>query len=153
MIVKERDLPRLRQKHRNKDIILALGSFDLLHYGHIKYLEWCKHGDILVVAVNSDKEIRARKGNSRPIIGEEDRLKLLDALRPIDYALLAIWDGGTYDEVSYRIAERLAPDTVVLYNEYAHEVPEWSARVPGARIVIDIQLNNTDHQYHPPKSE
>lgn len=80
-------IPKLK-KH-GKRIVFTNGCFDLMHYGHAKYLEEAKRkGDILIVGVNSDASIRRIKGKKRPIIGEEDRLHLVAALESVDFAVL-----------------------------------------------------------------
>jgi len=79
----------LRLKSQGKKIVFTNGCFDLLHYGHAKYLEEAKKkGDMLVVAVNSDASVRRIKGKQRPIIRESNRLKLVAALESVDYAVL-----------------------------------------------------------------
>lgn len=76
-------------KSKGKKIIFTNGCFDLLHYGHIKYLEDAKKkGDILIVAVNSDSSVKKIKGNQRPIIGQGDRIRTVAALESVDYAVL-----------------------------------------------------------------
>lgn len=76
-------------KSRGKKIVFTNGCFDILHYGHVKYLQESKRrGDILVVAVNSDASIRRIKGKKRPIVNEKDRLRTLAALESIDYVVL-----------------------------------------------------------------
>lgn len=73
-------------KAQGKRIVLGNGCFDLLHVGHIRYLKGAKAlGDILVIAVNSDEFIRARKGPPRPLFPLEERLELLEALECVDY--------------------------------------------------------------------
>ena len=68
-------------KKEGKKIVFTNGCFDILHLGHIKILEYAKsQGDILIVGVNSDTSVRELKGKSRPVIHEEDRMKLLEAL-------------------------------------------------------------------------
>lgn len=79
----------LRLKNKGKKIVFTNGCFDLLHYGHVKYLEDAKRqGDILVVAVNSDASVRKIKGRKRPIVNEKDRLRLIAALESVDYVAL-----------------------------------------------------------------
>ncbi len=76
-------------KKEGKKIVFANGCFDLLHYGHIDYLLGAKKlGDVLIVAVNSDKSVKQYKGDDRPIIPQEQRLEILDAIRFIDYIIL-----------------------------------------------------------------
>jgi len=76
-------------KKQGKKIVFTNGCFDLLHYGHAKYLEEAKNkGDILIVGVNSDASIRRIKGKKRPIVGEKCRLHLIAALESVDFAVL-----------------------------------------------------------------
>lgn len=78
-----------RLKARGKRIVFTNGCFDILHYGHVKYLEDAKRkGDILVVAVNRDASIRRIKGKKRPIINEADRAKVISGLASVDYVVL-----------------------------------------------------------------
>jgi D-beta-D-heptose 7-phosphate kinase/D-beta-D-heptose 1-phosphate adenosyltransferase len=76
-------------KMKGKRIILTNGCFDLLHYGHVKYLQDAKRkGEILVVAVNSDASVRRIKGPGRPIMNEKDRARIIAALESVDYVVL-----------------------------------------------------------------
>ena len=78
-----------RLKKAGEKIVFTNGCFDLLHYGHVKYLEDAKRkGDILVVAVNSDSSVRKIKGRNRPIVNEKDRLGVIAALESVDYVVL-----------------------------------------------------------------
>lgn len=78
-----------RLKRQGKRIVFTNGCFDILHYGHARYLHDARNkGDILIVAVNSDSSVRKIKGKGRPIVGEDYRLKLLSALESIDYLVL-----------------------------------------------------------------
>jgi len=75
---------RLRKKR--KKIVFTNGCFDILHLGHIKYLEKCKHlGDILIVGLNSDSSVRKIKGKKRPIQNEKERSLILSAMECVDY--------------------------------------------------------------------
>ena len=74
-------LNRLRAE--GKTIVTTNGCFDILHAGHVRYLEKAKSfGDILIVALNSDKSVKSIKGEGRPINNENDRAEVLSALRP-----------------------------------------------------------------------
>ncbi len=78
-----------RLKTQGKKIVFTNGCFDLLHYGHVKYLEDAKRkGHILVVAINNDASVRRLKGNKRPIINQKDRLLTIAALESVDYVVL-----------------------------------------------------------------
>jgi rfaE bifunctional protein nucleotidyltransferase chain/domain len=74
------------EKTKGKKIVFTNGCFDLLHRGHLHILtEAKKLGDLLIVAVNSDRSVRAIKGASRPILSLEERTELLAALEVVDY--------------------------------------------------------------------
>lgn len=76
-------------KRRGKTIVFTNGCFDLLHYGHVQYLEEAKQkGDCLVVAVNSDSSVKRIKGPGRPLVGQEDRLRTIAALESVDFVTL-----------------------------------------------------------------
>jgi len=77
-------LPQLQA--RGKTVVFTNGCFDLLHGGHIKFLEESRRlGDVLVVAVDSDASVRQVKGEGRPVIGEDQRVRILAALTAVDY--------------------------------------------------------------------
>ena len=103
-----------------KTIALANGVFDLLHVGHIRYLEGAKaEADRLVVAVNDDEAVRALKGEGRPVMGQADRAELIAALRCVDYVV--IFAGRTVGDVLLR----LKPDVHCKGTDYTVEtVPE-----------------------------
>jgi len=74
---------------KSKKLVMTNGCFDLLHYGHCRYLENCKkQGDILVVALNSDSSIKELKGPTRPIIDEENRAYMLSCLHFVDFIIM-----------------------------------------------------------------
>lgn len=78
-----------RLKQNGKRIVFTNGCFDILHYGHIKYLQDARSkGDYLVVAVNSDSSIRKIKAKNRPVIAQADRLKTVAALASVDFVVL-----------------------------------------------------------------
>lgn len=74
---------------RNKKIVFTNGCFDLLHVGHVRYLQEAKKlGEILVVGVNSDASVRRLKGPTRPVQNENDRAEILAALKAVDFSVL-----------------------------------------------------------------
>lgn len=91
---KIKNTPELRKiisrlKNKGKKIVFTNGCFDLLHYGHVSYLEEAKRkGDILVVALNSDRSVKRIKGKNRPLVNEKDRLRIVAALESVDYVTL-----------------------------------------------------------------
>ncbi len=91
MLVAQNQLDGLLKKLRQecKTIVTTNGCFDILHVGHVRYLEKAKSfGDVLIVALNSDKSVKSIKGEGRPINNENDRAEVLSALRSVDYVVL-----------------------------------------------------------------
>ena len=91
MLVNRNELDNLINKLRseNKTIVTTNGCFDILHVGHVRYLQKAKSfGDVLIVALNSDKSVKSIKGDSRPINNENDRAEVLSALRSVDYVVI-----------------------------------------------------------------
>ncbi len=120
-------------KKNNKTIALANGGFDLLHVGHIRYLEASKKmADILVVALNSDHSLQSLKGSNRPIIDEKGRIKMISALSCVDYVTL--FDQNRVDQVLIS----LKPDFHCKGTDYTEEtVPEReTVRSYHGRIAI-----------------
>jgi rfaE bifunctional protein nucleotidyltransferase chain/domain len=82
-----REAERLRQEGRR--LVLTNGCFDLLHAGHVDYLERARElGDALAVAINADESVRELKGPTRPVNPAEDRARVLAALRAVDYVVV-----------------------------------------------------------------
>ncbi len=78
-----------RLKREGKRIVFTNGCFDILHYGHVKYLQDAKaKGDYLVVAVNSDSSVKKIKGKGRPVVPQGDRMRTLAVLGCVDFVLL-----------------------------------------------------------------
>ena len=114
-------------------IVLANGAFDLLHVGHVRYLEGAKAlGDRLVVAINSDRSVRALKGADRPAVPEAERAELLAALECTDAVLV-------FDESDVRAVIRaLQPDVHAKGTDYTVDsVPERAeVEAYGGRVAI-----------------
>lgn len=107
-------------RNRGKRVVFANGCFDMLHGGHISYLQSAKaRGDMLVVGVNSDVSMKKIKGEKRPIYPQEERLELLAAIEVVDYLLL-------FDEESCdHLLRELHPDVHAKGTDYTREtVPE-----------------------------
>jgi D-beta-D-heptose 7-phosphate kinase/D-beta-D-heptose 1-phosphate adenosyltransferase len=82
-----KEVSRLRRA--GKKVVFTNGCFDLLHYGHVKYLESARAaGDILVVGVNSDSSVKRLKGPNRPIVGQRYRVRVIAGLECVDYAVI-----------------------------------------------------------------
>ncbi len=122
-----------RDRTQKLTIAFANGAFDLPHVGHVRYLESAKReADRLVVAINSDRSVRALKGPTRPILPEADRAELVDALRAVDYVVI-------FDEPTVApLLELLKPDVHCKGTDYTIDtVPEReTVRAYGGRIAI-----------------
>ncbi len=116
-----------------RTVAFANGGFDMLHVGHVRYLEAAKReADVLVVAVNSDASVRAAKGEGRPVLPESARAELVAALRCVDY--VTIFSDPTVD----RLLTLLKPDVHCKGTDYTVDtVPEReTVRSYGGRIAI-----------------
>jgi len=103
-------------KTKGKRIVFTNGCFDLLHIGHVRYLEEAKaRGDVLVVGVNSDGSVRRLKGSKRPILPEEERAEILSGLGCVDYVTL-------FHELDpMRLITSLQPDILVKGGDWTKE--------------------------------
>lgn len=122
MLTDRKDLRALIDKiHKEgKTVVTTNGCFDILHVGHIRYLEKTKSfADYLIVLLNSDKSVRSIKGPSRPINNEADRAEILSALRCVDYVVL-------FDEDSPKnLLDEMKPDVYTKGADYTMEtLPE-----------------------------
>jgi D-glycero-beta-D-manno-heptose 1-phosphate adenylyltransferase len=101
-------------------IVLTSGSFDLIHLGHVKYLQKAKEfGGFLVVGVDSDAKIRRRKGEDRPMVPQDERLELLAHQRPVDMIYLK----GD-DEPRWGLIKAVRPDVLVLTEDHSYSEAE-----------------------------
>lgn len=126
-IVSEEELAKIfaRAKAHDEKIIMTNGCFDLLHAGHVAYLEQAKAlGDRLCVAVNSDASVKQLKGESRPINGLQERMTVLAALACVD------WVVAFTEETPERLYCALLPDVIVKGGDYSPE------QVAGGDCVI-----------------
>lgn len=108
------------EKAKGARIVLANGCFDVLHAGHVRYLEGARAlGDLLVVGVNSDSQVARLKGDGRPILPERDRAELVASLTAVD--LVTVFDEPTVTELLLTIK----PDIHAKGTDYTEEtVPE-----------------------------
>ena len=104
---------RERLRAAGKRLVFTNGVFDLLHVGHVRYLTQARTlGDVLLVAINSDRTVRELKGPSRPVFDEMERAEILAALRVVDYVVV-------FDDVSpRRLIAELLPDVLVKGGDY-----------------------------------
>ncbi len=116
-------------KSIDKKIIFTNGCFDLLHIGHIKYLERAKtFGDVLIVGINSDESVRKLKGKGRPIVTENERAYLLAALDVIDFVVIFS------DETPYNLIYNIRPNILVKGADYQNK------KVIGEELVDALKL-------------
>jgi len=120
-------------KAKGKRIVFTNGCFDLLHIGHVRYLEEAKAlGDVLVVGVNSDTSVRKLKGPKRPILPEEERAEILSGLGCVDYVTL-------FDEIDpLKLITSLHPDVLVKGGDWTKEqiVGREVVERSGGEVVI-----------------
>ena len=120
-------------KASGKTVVFANGCFDLLHVGHIRYLQGARQlGDVLVVGLNSDQSVRRLKGPQRPLMPENERAEILAALACVDYVVL-------FQEPNVEAVLRvLKPDIQCKGTDYTEEtVPERElVRSYGGRVAI-----------------
>jgi D-beta-D-heptose 7-phosphate kinase / D-beta-D-heptose 1-phosphate adenosyltransferase len=116
-------------KKRGKKIIFTNGCFDLIHAGHIRYLEQAKEfGDILILGLNSDKSVTSLKGHGRPINTEKDRAYILAALESVDYVVIF------NEKDPYELIKSIKPDVLVKGGDYKNK------KVIGEDLVNELKL-------------
>ena len=116
-------------KAKNRKIVFTNGCFDILHLGHIKYLETAKSlGDILIIGLNSDRSVSALKGDERPINSQVDRAYILAALEVVDYVV--IFD----EDTPYNLIKLIKPNILVKGSDYK------SKKVVGENIAEELIL-------------
>jgi len=116
-------------KERGKKIIFTNGCFDLLHIGHIRYLEAAKNlGDVLIIGLNSDKSVQLLKGSGRPVNNQTDRAYILAAMEVVDYVVI-------FDEKTpYNLISMIKPHTLVKGGDYEGK------EVVGEDIVDELKF-------------
>jgi rfaE bifunctional protein nucleotidyltransferase chain/domain len=121
-----------RSRADGRRIVFTNGVFDLLHPGHLRYLQQSRGlGNTLVVGVNSDRSVRAIKGDSRPVTPEQERAEILAALACVDVVVL--FD----EETPYALIARLQPDVLVKGADWPEEamVGRDIVEARGGRVV------------------
>ncbi|MBR1397522.1 MAG: D-glycero-beta-D-manno-heptose 1-phosphate adenylyltransferase [Selenomonadaceae bacterium] len=126
MLINRKDIVDLcnRLRDNDKKVVFTNGCFDILHVGHVRYLEAAKKfGDVLIIGLNSDSSVKRLKGINRPINNEQDRAEVLLALKSVNYVV--IFDESTAEKL---IAE-VKPNIYVKGGDYTLET------LPEAKIV------------------
>lgn len=122
---------RLRREGRR--IVFTNGVFDLLHVGHIRYLQQARsYGDVLIVGLNSDASARRIKGPRRPIVPESERAEMLAALACVDYVVIF------EDDTPHELIRKVIPDVHVKGGDYRpDDLPEAPlVRSLGGQVVV-----------------
>jgi D-beta-D-heptose 7-phosphate kinase/D-beta-D-heptose 1-phosphate adenosyltransferase len=123
---------RITLRAEGKSLVFTNGVFDLLHVGHVRYLQQARAlGDALVVAINSDRSVRELKGAGRPVIVEQERAEILAALRQVNYVTI-------FDDISPRaLIAKVLPDVLAKGGDY--DIDEIHGReeveAAGGRVV------------------
>ena len=126
MLIDPNDIEKLCEiLHRaGEKIVFTNGCFDILHAGHVRYLEKARSfGDCLVLGLNTDASVRGNKGSSRPINSELDRAEVVGALKSVDYVVLF------GEKTAETIIAKVRPDVYVKGGDYTLET------LPEAKIV------------------
>ena len=118
---------RRRLVQEGRRVVFTNGHFDLLHTGHVRYLQQARElGDVLIVGLNSDESTRRLKGEKRPIVPQGERAELLAALACVDYVVVF------QETTAERLVGLLRPDVYVKGGDWS---PEAGRQPPEARVV------------------
>ena len=118
-------------KKRGKKVVFTNGCFDILHVGHVKYLEEAKsYGDVLILGLNSDESVSRLKGPTRPVNTEDDRAYILASLEAVDYVV------KFYDDTPYELIKAVQPHILVKGGDYEGK------EVVGQDIADELRLVN-----------
>jgi len=131
------------ERKKGKRVVFTNGCFDIIHAGHVDYLEKAKNlGDILVVGLNSDNSVKRIKGEKRPIIPQEMRAKVLSFLKPVDYVVIF------EEDTPAKLIEAIKPDVLVKGGDWPLEkiigkdfVESYGGRVLTIPFEYDISTS------------
>ncbi len=121
-------------------IVLTQGTYDMAHIGHARYFEAAKkYGDILIVGVDSDEKVRARKGPDRPVVPEAERLEMVCHLRPVDAVYLK-----QYKAPKWSLIKIVRPDVLIATKEtYGTEQLRELKKYCGKVVVLNPQATTS----------
>jgi len=131
---------RQRLRREGKRVVFTNGCFDLLHPGHVRYLAEARSlGDALIVALNSDRSVRALKGKGRPILNEQERAEVMAALACVSY--VTIFD----EETPREVIARLLPDVLVKGGDWSIDtiVGREEVEVAGGQVLSLRYINGS----------
>ena len=144
IIILEVFLKKLKSiREAGKRIVFTNGCFDILHIGHVRYLQGAKaEGDILVIGLNSDRSVRIIKGEKRPVISEQQRAEVLASVGLVDYIILF------HEPDPHKLIAAIAPDVLVKGADWAEEqivgadvVKAGGGRVVRVSVVPDVSTS------------
>lgn len=120
MIVSFGQVEGIRRKHPEARIVFAGGTFDIINPGHVHLIEKMRtFGDLVVIAISTDKRVKQRKGPSRPIHNQKTRLAVIDAIKGVDYALIAPEPAKDQPVPTIQVMSSLRPDVFITCE------PDW----------------------------
>ncbi|MFH0968929.1 MAG: adenylyltransferase/cytidyltransferase family protein [Patescibacteria group bacterium] len=121
-------------------IILTMGSWDLVHIGHARYFrEAKKYGDILIVGVDSDEKVRARKGHGRPIVPQNERMEMVTHFRYVDMAVLK-----ELSVPKWQMIKMIKPDVLIATKEtYSQKEIKELKKYCGEVVVLEPQATTS----------
>lgn len=126
-------------RESNKKIVLVGGSFDILHPGHIVFLEKAKKsGDILVVLLESDEKIMKLKGIKRPFHNQKERANILSALKEVDFILSLPYmkNDSEYDD----LIAKISPDVIAVSGKDSNVHHKRAAKLSGAKLRVVTKI-------------
>ncbi|MFZ1320795.1 MAG: D-glycero-beta-D-manno-heptose 1-phosphate adenylyltransferase [Ignavibacteria bacterium] len=141
MILKINSIPDVRSRIRseNKKLVFTNGCFDIIHKGHVSYLNQAKlMGDYLIVGLNSDKSVKKLKGDDRPVNNENDRAFILDNLKSVDYVIIFNKD------TPYELIKLIVPDYLVKGGDWSENeiVGSDIVTAAGGKVLSLNFINN-----------
>jgi len=127
------ELPEFFKKIKGKKIVFTNGCFDILHVGHVRYLQKAKLlGDLLFIGLNTDASVKKLKGPSRPVVCESDRAEIIAALEFVDCVVLF------NEDTPYELISKIKPDILVKGGDYKEEniVGRDIVLAKGGKVVV-----------------
>ena len=136
-----------KQKQDGAVVVTTNGCFDVLHLGHLRYLQAARQlGDLLVVAVNSDSSVRQLKGENRPLVPEEERAEMLAGLECVDYVVIFP------EETPIALLSELKPNIHVKGGDYKLEqlIERDVVEANGGKVIVGLKrprkVHNQSHR-------
>ena len=133
MKIERNEIQQLKANLIHKKIAFTNGCFDIIHAGHVKYLEKARsEGDLLIVGLNSDVSVKRLKGENRPLNNEVDRATVLSALKSVDYVILF------EEDTPKELVDELLPDVIVKGGDYTVDTIVGAEKViaNGGKVVV-----------------